>query len=426
MSTATDTKPEEPKTPEDGEPKESFAGVFGRYLVTANTLMVTIYSLILALIIGGLLIIVSDPEVRSAWTYFFSRPQDALSASWEAVSSTYANLFNASIVNFNTVGAWLSGETTFGRVLNPLSETLFYATPLILTGLAVALAFKAGLFNIGAEGQAIMGAVAATVVGVALGLPFFLHLPLALIAGAVAGFLYGAVPGVLKAKTGAHEVIVTIMMNFIALHFLLWSLRTPLLEHPERTELVSQSVDESARLPHLIGFLGSHLRVHLGLFVALAAAVFTWWLLSRSTFGFRIRAVGANADASAVAGISVARTYGSNMGVSGALAGIGGAVVLLGLSPYYMTDDRVANIGFDGITVALLARANPYGVIAAAFLFGALRAGTQAMQPEIPIEMATLLQAIIVLFIAAPAMVKAFLHLRTPRGGMTTLAAKGW
>ncbi|QSB05828.1 ABC transporter permease [Natronoglycomyces albus] len=425
MSTTTETG-HDPKSPGTDDKRDGFVTVFGRYLATANTFMVTVYSLLLALVIGGLLIIISDPHVRGTWTYFFSRPQDAFSASWDAVSTTYANLFNASIINVNTVGAWLSGETTFGRVLNPISETLFYATPLILTGLAVALAFRAGLFNIGAEGQAIMGAIAATVVGVSLGLPFYLHLPIALLAGTIAGGLYGAVPGILKARTGAHEVIVTIMMNFIALHFLLWALGTTVLDNPDRTEAISKTVETSAQLPPLLSFLGSHLRVHLGLFVALAAAVVTWWLLSRSTFGFRIRAVGANADASAVAGISVARTYGSSMGVSGALAGLGGAVILLGMNPYYLTDDRIMNIGFDGITVALLARANPYGVVAAAFLFGALRAGTQAMQPAIPIDMATLLQAIIVLFIAAPALVKATLHLKTPRGGLTTLSAKGW
>jgi ABC-type uncharacterized transport system permease subunit len=423
-STAIATPDTEGPHPADREP--GFGRTFVRYLTEANGVMVTIYSLLLAFVIGAILIIVSDPTVRGAWGYVFARPSDALNSSWHAVSTAYRDLFQGSILDLDRLQQYFGGDATLAQVLRPISETLTYATPLIFTGLAVGLAFRAGLFNIGAQGQFILGVLGALVVGFGVDLPLVLHLPLALLAGALAGGLLGAVPGYLKAKTGAHEVISSIMLNNIATYFLLWALGTTVVHSAVSSELVSKQVDESARLPQLLGWAGPGLRVSAGMLVGLAFAAGTWWLLRKSTFGYRIRAVGANARASATAGIDIGRTFTATMGAAGALAGLGGAALVLGLNPYTVNAGTAVEYGFDGITVALLGRAHPGGIVGAALLFGALKSGTLHMQPAIPVEMSTLLQAVIVLFIAAPALVKTLLHLRTPRGGLSTLEARGW
>ncbi|MFD3506097.1 ABC transporter permease [Nocardia sp. NPDC058666] len=416
MNTTVETKPT----------RKGFGPTFIRYLTEANSVMVTVYSLLLAFAIGAVLIIVSDPGVRGTWSYLFARPGDALSASWWAVATAYQDLFEGSILDVGRLQLFFAGDATLAQVLRPISETLTYATPLIFTGLAVGLAFRAGLFNIGAQGQFVFGMLGALIIGFALELPFVLHLPLALLAGALAGGLFGAIPGYLKARTGAHEVISSIMLNNIAAYFLVWALGTTFIHSVTSRELVSKPVDESARLPQLLGWAGSGLRVSVGLLIGITLAAATWWLLSKSTFGFRIRAVGANDQAAKTAGMDIGRTFTTTMGVAGALAGLGGAAMALGLSPYTLNPGTAVEYGFDGITVALLGRAHPGGIVAAALLFGALKSGTLHMQPAIPVEMSTLLQAVIVLFVAAPALVKTLLRLRTPRGGLNTLEARGW
>lgn len=414
-------------SPGERKPEKRDVGrTFVGYLTEANSVMVTIYSLLLAFAIGALLIIVSDAAVRGAWGYFFNRPADALSFSWQAVSAGYRDMFEGAIIDFGRVSQYTDGDATLAQVLRPISETLTYATPLIFTGLAVGLAFRAGLFNIGGHGQFIFGLLGGVIVGFALDLPPLLHVPLALLAGALAGGLLGAIPGVLKAKTGAHEVISSIMLNNIATYFLLWALSTTFIHSTTSQELVSKQVDFSGRLPRLLGWAGSGLRVSAGLLLGLALAAGIWWLLRKSTFGYRIRAVGANTHAAETAGIDIGRTFITTMAVSGGLAGLGGAALVSGLNPYTVNPGTVAEFGFDGITVALLGRAHPGGIVAAALLFGALKSGTLHMQPAIPVEMSTLLQAVIVLFVAAPALVKTLLHLRTPRGGLNTLEARGW
>ena len=409
------------------ERRRGFGATFIGYVTTANTVMVTVYSFLLSMVIGGVLVIVSDPEVRGTFGYFFSRPTDALSASWEAVSGVYTGLFSGAILNFDTLDRYFADDATLAQVLAPLSETLTYSSALILAGLAVGLAFRAGLFNIGAQGQVIMGVVGAGVVGFALGLPLWLHLPLAILAGGVAGFLFGAVPGALKAWTGAHEVITSIMLNYVALYALGWILTSEFVRDPDKTHAISKEVADTATLPRLSEFeLFTGLRVNLGILVAIAVAVGVWWLLSKSTLGYRMRAVGLNANASKTAGMSVSSTYITTMGLAGGLAGLAGAVTVLGIHPYALTHHVAGEIGFDGITVALLGRAKPGGIVAAGLLFGAMRAGASTMQSVIPLDMVTLLQALIVIFIAAPALVKAMLHLKVPTGGLATSTAKGW
>jgi general nucleoside transport system permease protein len=310
--------------------------------------------------------------------------------------------------------------------LRAISETLTAATPLILAGLSVALAFRAGLFNIGGEGQALIGGMFAVWVGFSItGLPIYVHLPLAILAGIVGGAAWGFIPGFLKAKTGAHEVITTIMLNYIALRLVDFLLKTSIFQREGRNDPVSKNVEATANYPTFLSGFDSALRVHAGLFVALGAAFLIYWLLFRTTIGFEFRAVGANPNAARYAGISVTKVYILVMLIAGALAGSAGAGQVLGVLDR-ATPGFTANLGFDGIAVALLGRSNPWGVVAAALLFGGLRAGGQQMQvsASVGIDLISVIQALIIMFVAAPALIASIYRLKTPVA--TTQISKGW
>ncbi|MFG3578516.1 ABC transporter permease [Micromonospora chersina] len=406
------------KQPAAEGPRPTLGRLFLDNLWAANTVTVTVLAVLLAMLVGAVLIIVSDPEVLATYGYITARPADALNASWTVVSEAYANLFKGAIFDPDAVG--------FTAAMGPISETLTYTAPLVFTGLAVALAFRGGLFNIGAQGQATIGVILSAVVGFALPLPPGVHLIVALLAGALGGALWGFVPGILKARTGAHEVINTIMLNYVAVYFLSWIIIQSGVQNPNRSDAISKPVDSSAQLPRL---LGDNLRVHAGILVAVLATWFIAWLLNRSTLGFELRAVGENPDAARTAGISVTKTYVLVMVISGLLAGLGGSNMVLGSTANALTPLVIAQIGFDGILVALLGRVKPWGVLLAALLFGALQAGGNRMQSYsgISLELVTVLQALIVIFIAAPALVKAIFQLRAARAArLQTSLAKGW
>lgn len=310
--------------------------------------------------------------------------------------------------------------------LRAISQTLTEATPLILTGLAVAIAFRAGLFNIGGEGQLLIGGMTATIVGFSFtGLPWFVHLPLALIAGILGGAAWGFVPGFLKAKTGAHEVIVTIMMNYIAYRLVDYLLKTSFIQREGRNDPISKNIESSAELPKLLSWLDPAMKVHLGLFIALAAAFFVWWLLFRTNTGFEFRAVGANPSAARYAGMSVTKVYILVMVIAGGLAGLAGSGQILGVldraSPGFN-----AGLGFDGIAVALLGRSNPFGVVLAALLFGGLNAGGQYMQANanVGIDLISVIQALIIIFVAAPALISAIYRVKA--NASATQISQGW
>ncbi|MFG1801933.1 ABC transporter permease [Micromonospora carbonacea] len=411
---ATATAPKRPAQ----EPRPSLGRLFLDNLWAANTVTVTVLAVLLAMLVGAVLIIVSDPDVLATYGYITARPSDALNSSWTVVSEAYANLFKGAIFDPEATG--------FTAALSPISETLTYTAPLVFTGLSVALAFRGGLFNIGAQGQATIGVILAALAGFLLPLPPVLHLLVAVLAGAAGGALWGFVPGILKARTGAHEVINTIMLNYVALYFLSWIIIQSGVQNPNRADAISRPVDSSAQFPRL---LGDNLRVHAGILLAVLATWFVAWLLNRSTFGFELRAVGANPDAARTAGISVPRTYVLMMTIAGLLAGLGGSQMVLGSTANALTPLVVAQIGFDGILVALLGRVKPWGVLLAALLFGALQAGGNRMQgyAGISLELVTVLQALIVIFIAAPALVKAIFQLRAARAArLQTSLAKGW
>ncbi len=351
--------------------------------------LTTLAAFVLAFLVGAVLMIVSDTGVRRTFTYFFARPTDALNASWDKVGGAYLALVRGAVGGYG-----------------PLTETTAQAAPLICAGLGVGLAFRAGLFNIGGQGQAIWGAILAAYVGFAWRLPAGIHLVVAIVAGVIGGAIWGGIVGWLKAKAGAHEVIVTIMMNYIAAGMLAYLLTTTAFQRPGRTDPISPVVDWNATMPRLEGG-----QLHLGFVIALLTAVAVWWILDRSTVGFAIRAVGANPYAAATAGMSVSRTTIITMALAGGLAGLAGVQAALGPSasgtPVPLSQGLVGSIGFDAITVALLGRSKPLGTVLAGLLFGALHAGGLAMQSvaQTPLTLTTVLQALIVLFVAAPALV---------------------
>ena len=378
-----------------------------RFIAAGETVAFTLLAIITALIVGGVVIVFTDPDTLSAWSDFFSDPLGALDASWDIVYASYKALFESSL-----------GST------RALSRTVLEATPLIFAGLSVALAFRAGLFNIGAAGQLMMGAAAAAYVGFNFDLPQVVHLPLTLAAGLAGGMLYGAIPGFLKAKTGAHEVISTIMLNNIALFLLAYLLRLDTFQREGRNDPISPPVLDSARFPDLPGPLDADMAILL----ALATAGAVWWLLLRSTIGFRMRAVGANPDASRAAGMGVGATYVLAMALAGGLAGMAGTVELVSRASGSLTLGFFAQVGFDAIALALVGRAKPGGVVAAAFLFGALQAGSTGMQAatETPVDIIIVIQALIIAFVAAPAVVQAIWHVRAGRTEGAQQFATGW
>jgi ABC-type uncharacterized transport system permease subunit len=397
-----------PETPPAPPAKSSFGARFLRELTGTSLVLVTALAIITALVVGAVLIVFSDESVLSTWSYFFAAPGDALSASRDAITAAYGALFSGA----------------FGGS-GPLSETIVAATPLMLTGLGVALGFRAGLFNIGAEGQLLAGGLLAGLAGFSLrGLPVVIHLPLALLAGFAGGALCGFIPGILKARTGAHEVITTIMLNYVVANLALYLLASALYRRSGRIDPISKVVAVPARLPHLAGH---GLRLHAGIIVALLAAAGVSWLLNRSTWGFELRVAGANPDAALTAGIDVGRATVVAMVLSGALAGLAGANQVLGLQ-FSLAPGFSANLGFDAITVALLGRASPIGVVLAALLFGALRAGGLNMQAATgtPIDIVTVVQSLIVIFVAAPALVRAIFRIKAARIEAGQPVSKGW
>lgn len=392
-----------------------------------RAIIVPSLAVLTALAIGGLVIVFSDPEILDDWTFFFSDPLTALANSGRAVVEAYQALLTGSLGSPTRMfEAITTGEGLTGA-FRPLSETVVAATPLIFAGLSVALGFRAGLFNIGAEGQIILGGIFAGYVGFTFtGLPTIVHLPLAIVAGFVGGALWGLIPGILKARTGAHEVIITIMLNQIGLRLLDFLLRGDVFRRPDRSDPISKPVEATAQLPRL---LGGTLRVHAGILLALLAAWVVWWLLFRTTKGFEFRAVGANPHAARYAGISVAWTYAVSMTLAGALAGLGGASQLLGgVTLYSLTPGFAGGIGFDAIALALLGRSHPGGIIAAAFLFGILRAGATRMQAvtATPVDIIVVIQALVIVFIAAPALVRAIYRIRVRREIGAEVFTKGW
>lgn len=377
-----------------------------RDIVSGST-VISILAVVLAMAVGAILIALTDHNVQATSGYFFSRPADTIAAIWQAVSGAYLSLFQGSIYNFS--------RPNFVDGIRPLTETLTFATPLIAAGLGVAVAFRAGMFNIGGRGQMLFGAGAAGWVGFSFQLPPGIHLVVALVAGILAGALWSGLAGLLKARTGAHEVIVTIMLNYVAFYLISYLLSTKgLLQSPGSNNPQAPGMHPNAIFPKL---LGDQFHLTIGFLLVIAATVAVWWLLNRSSLGFTFRAVGENPHAARVAGINVKNTYVYVMLISGALIGMAGANQVQGVITTGFTSGIDAGLGFDAITVALLGRSRPWGVFWAAILFGAFKAGGFTMQAVegIPIDIILVVQSMIVLFIAAPPLIRAVFRLPQPR-----------
>jgi ABC-type uncharacterized transport system permease subunit len=343
------------------------------------------------------------------------------------VSSAYSALFEGSIFSPATVAAAFHGGS-IAAIFYPLSLTVYEATPLICTGLAVAIAFRAGLFNIGATSQFIGGAIVAAWLGAGVNLPIVIHVIVCVVGAMAGGAVMGWIVGELKARTGAHEVIVTIMLNYIMANLLLYLLSYHgLLQAPGQPNQIASSIASNAVLPH-VG--GPPPQAEVGFLLAIAAAAGVAWLLSRSTIGFEFRTVGANPNAARSAGMSVERSWVRVMSISGALAGLAAAVVVLagGSTPPPLVPSTPGTYGFDGITVALLGRAKPVGVVLAGLLFGALNAGgtNVAVSTTVPADIVEVLEGLIVLFVAAPPLIRSLYRLRGAAGTGMEEFAKGW
>lgn len=375
------------------------------------------------LILGGVFVFLTTESLYTGWA---QSPFIGLGNGFSAVWNSYLGLFRGAFGNpARIVTALQSGEAeAVRRAFNPFLESLVTSTPLIFASLAVALGFRVGLFNIGAEGQLFMGATTAAFVGFSIrGLPAVIHLPLAFLAGAIGGGIWGFIPGWLKARTGGHEVINTIMMNFIAIRLTEWLLTGP-MQRPESFNPISPNIEPSAMLPR---FFGYPTRFHLGFFVALGVAYLTYWFLFRTTWGFSLRTVGSSPRAARYAGMNTIVATVVAMSLSGALAGLAGANEVLGVN-HNLAMAFSAGTGFDAIALALLGKSHPFGVVLAALLFGFLRNGSTQMQlaAGVPVDIVQILQAMILMFIAAPAIIRTMYRLREPEVEEEVVTIGGW
>jgi ABC-type uncharacterized transport system permease subunit len=379
-------------------------------------LAIPLLSIVTALVIGALVIMFTDQAVYQALGA--GQIVQALRLAFGNVGRAYGALYEGAFGNpfdiLQAIGRGLSGEglDPILRAVRGPSDSMVQSVPYIFAGLAVALGFRAGLFNIGAEGQIGVGWIAAVVVGFSFaGLPMVIHLPLAILAGAIAGGLWSAIAGFLRARTGAHEVITTIMLNYISFRLSEWLLCGP-LEAVQGT-CRTQEIAPSAYLPR---FLDHPVTVHWGFVLALVAAAVTAWFLFKTTWGYELRTVGANPDAARYGGMSVPQTYVLAMFLSGCLAGLAGVSQGLGVSRNVALGFR-AGYGFDAIALALLGKSHPTGVVAASIIFGVLRAGAARMQSVagVPTEIVQIVQALVIVFIAAPAIIRAIYRFRERR-----------
>ncbi len=415
----------------DKEPQPSAAArrpilprIFIRKGIWAS-LVVPILSVFTAFIIGGVIIAASNPAVLAAWGNIFTAPMDTLRVTFKTVYDAYLALFQGAFGQPAELSAAIktwreTGQTqALWAALRPLGESLVISTPYIYAGLSVAFGMRGGLFNIGAEGQLFVGGLASAYVGYAVkGLPWIVHMPLAILAGLAAGALWGAIPGILKAKTGAHEVINTIMMNYIAFRLTDYLLTGP-MARPDRLPITPQ-VLPSAYIPTIFP---QPVRFHWGFFLALGAAALMYWFLWKTTRGMEIRMTGQNQDAARYAGVRIAMITVLTMAVAGALAGMSGTNQILAVD-HQLVRAFSTGYGFDSIALALLGNSHPLGVVLSSLLFGFLRGGAARMQSVAgtPVEIIRIIQGMVIIFVAAPEIIRSLYRLKAPREEDTVLS----
>jgi ABC-type uncharacterized transport system permease subunit len=422
--------------PNDKKPKQDAGTIFlqeltepssvkpaARRKAISQAILIPFLAIFTGLLVGAIIIILTTQEVYTAWS---QSPLASVVAGLKAVGTAYWALFTGAIGDpVRIVQALQSGNAAeIRRAFNPLFESLVATTPYIFGGLAVALGFRSGLFNIGVEGQIFIGAIFAAFVGYSVkGLPAIIHIPLAFLAGALGGGLWGMIPGWLKAKTGGHEVINTIMMNYIAFKLSDFLLTGP-MKKPDSFNPISPEILPSAMLPK---FFGAPIRFHLGFFIALFMAWLVYWFLFKTRWGFDLRTAGANSRAARYAGMNIVTCIVLAMSLSGALAGMAGSNEVLGVN-HNLAMAFSSGYGFDSIALALLGKSHPLGVVLAALLFGILRNGATRMQlaAGIPVDIISVLQALILAFIAAPAIIRTIYRLRSPEIFEEGVTVSGW
>jgi simple sugar transport system permease protein len=389
-----------------------------------SVIQIPLLAILSGLIIGAFLIAVTSSTVYAAFAVGF---WNGLAQAGSEIGAAYLALFKGALGSpVDIVTALQSGDAASIRsAFNPFLESLVQSTPYIFAGLACALGFRAGLFNIGVEGQLFMGGIFATYVGYSItSLPQYLHAPLAFFAGALGGALWGIIPGILKATTGGNEVINCIMMNYTSYLLVSWLLTGPMTRPGSGGMPLSPMIQKTAYIPQ---FFKSPIRFHLGFFIALLFAFIVWWVLFKTTWGLNLRTVGANPRAARYAGLNIAKTTIIGMAMSGALAGMAGANEVLAVN-HSMATSLSSGYGFTSIALALLGNSHPVGVILSSLLFGALQNGATKMMvvSNIPIDIVTILQALILIFVAAPAIIRSVYRLRKPSIETNAIKLSSW
>jgi ABC-type uncharacterized transport system permease subunit len=409
--------------PSRHSPEEAEGGNFWRRIFVRKgffkSILLPVLAVFAALVIGAFIIAFSDVKTLAAWGHFFQNPLLALKTTIVTIYNAYSAMLDGAFGNpaevFRQLVVWIrTGDSRqLLLAIRPFSDSLILSVPYILAGLGVAIGFQGNLFNIGGEGQLTVGGLATAFAGYAIhGLPWFIHAPLAILAGVVAAGIWGFIPGYLKARFGAHEVINTIMMNYISFLLLNFLLNGPMKSGgtPASPEILPTSY---------IGTLfPSPVRLHWGFFIALILAVVVYWLLWKTTLGMEIRMVGANDRAARYAGISVSKTTILTMTISGILCGLAGSIHLLGVT-HRMMPSFSPGYGFDAIALALLGNSHPLGVVLASLLFAFLRNGATHMQAVAgtQLEIIRIIQGMVIVFIAAPEIISGLFHLPTSENG---------
>ncbi|MDH2902666.1 MAG: ABC transporter permease [Actinomycetota bacterium] len=427
-------RPSPSNAPALGDAPEARARLVPRWWArysSTSPITLTVLALVLGVVIGAFIIMLTSAPVLNSWRHsfhHFGSFAGTLKLTFDTVAAAYRAMVTGSILDPTLFFHSLSTGNGWDQTLTPISETLTYATPLVIASIGVGIAFQTGIFNIGANGQAILGAIAGTAVASMIHLPMFLHLPFTLVAGIIGGAVCGMVPGVLKAYTGAHEVIVTLMFNYVVNAILIYALTSTALQLPGQSNDISRNFDSTATLNPLFG-TKSGLRVSYGIFVAAAVVVFAVWFLKRSSLGFDFRITGANPNAARASGINPKTIVLAVFLVSGGLSGLAGIVQAASTTHYIDGGFLVgsAGIGFTAITIALLGRLQPIGIVWGSLLFAALGVGGRAMQAAtgIPLDLATIIQSVVVLFVASPVLITEIFRLRSGAESFQ-LANKGW
>jgi len=407
---------------------------FIRFVVRArqaNMFLVLILALFVGLSFGAVMIIVTQPTLLTSWSHFFSHPGGTIAKSFNTVWFAYEQLFQGAVINFHSLRTLVDDPTkaNLATVLIPVSGTLTYATPLIVAGLGLAIGFRSGLFNIGGQGQVVLGGVLALLIGFSFHLTPVLQVPLEMLVAMAGGALLAGFAGVLKAYTGAHEVIVTMMSNYTMIAVLGYLLIQPLFARPGVLDGASKAVGVTGQLPYFFSHLSSALLLNVGFVIAVVAVIAVQWFFNRSKIGFELLMVGQNPEAARVAGIYSRRSIIICLVLGGCLLGLAGMLELTGVD-HFVTPNFGGSYGFDAITVALLGRNKPWGVFFAAIFFGAMFTGGEAMQAFTPtniqFSLADVIQAVVVFCVATPALLVEVFHLRGGGRLMTDTYAGGW